>query len=208
MIKFCKKVIFGVLLIFYISNLFALSKETAREFIKSLINCSSNLDNFVLQEELTIDSRLGISYYNTEHKWLISYDIDSNVKNLLKNDELDYSLRIEEFENQYSKLTFVTNDKLYQKEFYFFKDKYISPISYHTFGWKVHESNYFRFLISDTSLFHEQSIEQLDQFIENAIETLQFTQEEKEKLQKEKIIYVFCKDTKEIKKITGYNARG
>lgn len=198
-----------ILIIFFcIGNLFALSEETAREFIESLINNSQNLENFVSQEELIIDSRLGVNYYNTEYKWLISYDIDSNIKNLLKNDELDHSLQIEEFENQYSKLTFITSDNEYQKEFYFNKDKYISPILYHTLGWEVRESEYFRFFISDSDLFHKRAIKKLDQFIENAIEKLQFTQEEKEKLQKEKIIYVFCKDIREIKEITGFNARG
>ncbi len=208
MITSNNKVMVAVLIIFYISNLFALSEETASEFIKSLLNNSSDLENFVLQKELTIDSRLGISYYNIEHKWLISYDIDSNIKELLQKKELDFSIQIENIKDQYSKLTFTTNNNEYQKEYYFYKDKYISPISYHTLGWDVRESEYFRFLISDTDLFHEQSIEQLDKFIKKTIETLQFTQEEQDKLKKEKIIYVFCKDTKEIKKITGYNARG
>ena len=203
-----KKIIYGIILIFCISNLFALSEEAARGFIESLINNSSNLENFVLQEELLTNSRLGINYYNIEHKWLISYDIDSSVKELLKKKKLNYSYQIEDLENKYSKLTFITSDNEYQKEFYFFDDKFISPISYYTKGWEVRESDYFRFLISDSNLFHEQSIEQLDEFIKKTIETLQFTQEKKDKLKKEKIIYIFCKDMNEIKKITGYNARG
>ena len=202
-----KKVL--ILLLFLgLSNLFALTDETATEFIQSLINNSSNLENYVLPEELSTDNRLGISYHNTEHKWLISYDIESKVKKLLQTKQLTYSLQIENLENNYAKLIFITNDHEYQKEFYFYDDKFISPISYYTSKWEIRDSEYFRFLISDPDLFHEQSIEQLEGFIKKIFEKLQFTQEEKEKLKHEKIIYVFCKDTKEIKKITGFNTRG
>ncbi len=204
---FMKKVV--ILLIFFgLSNLFALTEETASEFIESLINNSSDLENFVLQEELSVDSRLGISYYNIENKCLISYDIDSSVKELLQKKQLNYSLKIEDLEKKYSKLTFITYDHAYQKEFYFYDDKFISPISYYTSKWEIRESDYFKFLISDSDLFHEQSIEQLEGFIKKIFNKLQFTQEEKDKLKKEKIFYIFCRDTQEIKKITGYNTRG
>ncbi len=202
------KKIFILLIIFCFNNLFALNEQTATEFIKALIDNSSNLENYILQEELSRDLRLGISYYNTEHKWLISYDIDSNVKKLLQKKQLNYSLKIEELEEKYSKLSFITDDHKYRKEFYFYEDKFISPISYHTSKWEIHESEYFRFLISDPTLFHDQSIEQLEEFIKKTFDKLQFTQEEKAKLRKEKIIYVFCRDTKEIKQITGFNTRG
>jgi hypothetical protein len=198
-----------ILLIFFgLSNLFALTDETAKGFIQSLINNSSNLENYVLPEELSTDNRLGINYYNTEYKWLISYDIESRVKELLQTKQLTYSLQIEDLGNNYSKLIFFINAHKYQKEFYFYNDKFISPISYYTSKWEIRESDYFKFLISDLDLFHEQSIEQLEGFIKKVFEKLQFTQEEKDKLKNEKIIYIYCKDTKEIKKITGFNTRG
>ncbi|MCZ7612273.1 MAG: hypothetical protein M5T52_01650 [Ignavibacteriaceae bacterium] len=37
---------------------------------------------------------------------------------------------------------------------------------------------------------------------------MKFTDEEKKTIQKEKLIYILCKDENEIEKLTGYKARG
>ena len=202
------KIVLTLLIVFIISNLFALTEKIASEFIKSLINNTTNLENYISQDELSKDNRLGISYYDTKHKWLISYDVDPNIKELLRKKQLNYTIQIKELDNKYSKITFILENHEYQKEFYFFEDKMVSPFTYYTSNWEIMESDHFRFVLSDPCLFNEHSIEQLEAFIKNIFEKLQFTQEEKDKLKKEKIIYVLCRDTEEIKKITGFNTRG
>lgn len=202
------KSILILVIIFSLSNLFALSEEKAEQFIQALVINSTNIENYVLNEERLTADRLGISYYDNEHKWMISYDIDSRIKELLNNKQLDYSLTIDKFDNNYFRLSMTTDDNQYQKQFYFYGDKFVSPITFYTQNWEIRESKYFKFFVSDPSLFNEEIVTHLEEFLHTVFQKLLFTANEKQKLEEEKITYVLCKDSEEIKEITGFNTRG
>jgi len=200
------RIIIAVLLLTQLpSQVFA--RDQAELFILSLIT-SNNLDSFADQSELEISDRLGIQYEGVDNKFLISYDIEDSIKNSIKRDELDYTIETINLEANYSKVILSIQGLSYQKEFHFKGGKYISPISYHTRGWRVVESEHFRFLISDTTLFNSYCISNLENYFLKIASLLDFGDRRLKEIEAHKIYYILCKDEKEIELLTGFHTRG
>jgi hypothetical protein len=185
-----------------------LSNGVAEEFIQSLIEESEELRNYVLPDELQLSEQLNITYDNVKHKFLISYDIDPLVKSKIINEQLNYEYKIVELLDDHSRLEFIVPSLNYKKDFYFKGEHLISPIHYHTQGWKQIESEHFIFVISDPSLFNSYCVDNLEKFYEQAAYKLELNDEQFENIRSNKIYYFLCKDEDEIKKLTGYRARG
>ncbi|MGB2696426.1 MAG: hypothetical protein WBD28_01045 [Candidatus Zixiibacteriota bacterium] len=184
-----------------------LARDQAELFILSTVK-NNNLDGFVDQSELEISDRLGIQYEGVDNKYLISYDIEDIIKNSIKRNELDYTIETINLEANYSKVIFSISELSYQKEFYFKGGKYVSPISYHTRGWRDVESKHFRFLISDTTLFNSYCISNLENYFLKIARLLDFGDRRLKEIEAHKIYYILCKDEEEIKLLTGFNIRG
>ncbi len=202
----------GIIFITIINNL-ALSggklpDSTAKNFISALLNNRSSLQKFVLPEELALTKRLGINYTGIDDKFLISNDVDSSLRADISNNNLNFTYKIENLEGNYSKLILSIPSKSLTRE-YIFKDSFlISRPYYYGRNWKKIESKYFNFYISDPLLFNNYSIKRLDNFIESISGILKYNDKDLAKFRKNKINYYLCKDDKEIKLLTGYDARG
>jgi hypothetical protein len=179
-----------------------------QSFFEKLIAGDTDLSEYVLPEELNKSNRLNISYDGITNKFLISYDIDEEVKSNIKKRSLKYELSRLELKTNYSRVTFSLPDMNYQKDFYFYSDRLISPVAYYSLNWSSYESRYFRFIISDTTLFNRYSAELLDSYVGNMLGLLQVDNADRKLLEKEKILYIICKDPDEIKTITGFNTMG
>lgn len=177
-------------------------------FFKALISGKANMADFVLGSELEKSQRLGITYAGVPDKFLISYDIDKDVKDKINNGSLKYDVTKESLGNGFTKATFSLKGVSYKREFFFLNNKFISPSLYYTKDWKNFRTKYFNFYISDASLFNNYSADKLDQFVDAAGSLLNLTKDDKELLEKNKIIYILCRDEKEIEKLTGFNTRG
>jgi len=183
-------------------------ENNSNTFIDYLIHNDERLTEFIDESELELSNRLGIQYDNVSRKFLISYDIDEEIKEDIIRNKLDYEISIEGLEESYSKIIFNVKNPKYQKEFYFKKGKYISPITYFTRTWTQIKSEHFNFIVSDTTLFNSYCIKNLENFYIRIAGLLQFTKEENNKIQSRKIYYLLCKDEEEIKKLTGFHTRG
>ena len=195
-----KNFIFVTLLVSLNLSIFSLNRDTSEDFIQAVIEQSDNLDNFVSEVELNKSNRLGIQYKNVKHKWLISYELEPRLK--------DYTLNIETLKDDYSKLILTDSITNKTNEYFFHKDKFISPLSYHTKDWQIQQTEFIDFYLSDTNFFHPESADSLNSFVRKTAEKLNFSNEQITSLRENKINYIYCIDTAEIKKITGYNARG
>ena len=195
-----KNFIFVTLLVSLNLSIFSLNRDTSEDFIQAVIEQSDNLDNFVSEVELNKSNRLGIQYKNVKHKWLISYELEPRLK--------DYTLNIETLKDDYSKLILTDSITKKTNEYFFHKDKFISPLSYHTKDWQIQQTEFIDFYLSDTNFFHQESADSLNSFVRKTAEKLNFSNEQITSLRENKINYIYCIDTAEIKKITGYNARG
>jgi hypothetical protein len=195
-----KNFIFVTLLVSLNLSIFSLNRDTSEDFIQAVIEQSDNLDNFVSEVELNKSNRLGIQYKNVKHKWLISYELESSLK--------DFTFQIETLKDDYSKLILTDSITNKTNEYFFHKDKFISPLSYHTKDWQIQQTEFIDFYLSDTNFFHQESADSLNSFVRKTAEKLNFSNEQITSLRENKINYIYCIDTAEIKKITGYNARG
>lgn len=199
-------ILFVILNLNITSNSQSLTIERASAFIESMKTDSDSLGAFVLQEELEISKRLSITYDGVKTKFLISYEIPQQVIKEIKEESLKYTLSIEKIDGEFSILNFKTDN--FKTKYYFKNGFLISPPYFFSKGWKKIESEHFIFYVSEPELFNQYSVNQLEDFVKNIFSVLKFTDEEKKTIQKEKLIYILCKDENEIEKLTGYKARG
>ena len=79
-----------------------------------------NIKSFLLPEELTASEQLGISYSGVNNKFLISNDIDPEIKERnYQWNPLHYDLKIDLLKRNYSRLNFSVPQMNYQKEYLF-----------------------------------------------------------------------------------------
>ncbi len=206
-----KSFLFLILLTFLIiSNVYGdtPSNDSAARFINSLLKNRSQLNNFILPEELNISRRLGIEYSGVDNKCLISTDIAPSLREEINNKKLSYTFKLEKLNGDYLKLIISIPSRQVKKEYYFKDSCLISPPYYFARNWKKEESKYFIFHISAPSLFNHYAEENLDNFVDKISKVLKFSDEQVKKLKENKIHYYLCKDGNEIKRLTGYDTRG
>lgn len=187
----------------------AAGQSSIDKFFKELISDTTDLSIYCDSREFENSVRLGIKYEGVKNKFLISYDIDKNVKDKISNGSYNYELKKVKIDNEgYEQVTFTVPGLNYTKDFYFHNGKYISPVTFFTKSWKRFTTRYFSFIISDTTHFNNYSSDQLEQYTEGMLSLLRITESEKDLLKSQKIKYIVCRDSAEIKKITGFNTRG
>lgn len=178
------------------------------KFFKALIYNDSIVKDFVNPVELERSERLGIKYTGVKNKFLISFDIDEQMKENIRQGAYKYELRTGDLGNNYTKVDFSVPAINYKKTFYFQHSGFIDPAIYYTRNWQVKESKYFIYRLSEPRYFNDYCMKKLDEFVDRVADTLGFTTEEKALFEKEKIYYIFCKDENEVEAITGFKARG
>ena len=183
-----------------------INKEIS-SFFKDLIADADDLSKYINKNELAKSERLGIQYEGIKNKFLISFDIDEQVKNEIRENKTSYELKEEKLNEDFSKITFFVQSRNYSKEFYFKDDKFVSPAYYFTSGWKNFKTKYFNFFISDSLLFNNYSVEALGKLSYQPWPTLHLDENQRKLLEEKKINYILCKDEDEIKKLTGFATR-
>ncbi|MFO7896199.1 MAG: hypothetical protein R6U84_04635, partial [Candidatus Cloacimonadales bacterium] len=177
-------------------------------FIQSLLDEEADLEQFIEADELEKSQRLGIQYNYEARKYLISYELDLAVKAMMLADKNSYQISEETIAASYSKITLQIAKLDYEKEYYFKNSKLISPLSYFSKDWLTAESKYFRFILADSALTNQKAIRELDNFVDDILQLLDFSEAKKVMLKEKKIFYILCQDQEQIKQLTGYNTRG
>lgn len=198
------KIILGIL---FVARLTSFSQTTAQIFVDALIYDKENITDYINKDELTSSARLGITYNGVKNKILIGTEIPEEIKAGVVSGKYQYSIKEEELSDGFSSATFSIPAANYEKVFYF-KGGLVNSTAYFTRLWEKKESRYFSFRISEPKYFNDYCIKRLDDFVDMIADTLGFTLDEKELLEKEKIFYTFCRDEAEVKMLTGYGARG
>jgi hypothetical protein len=185
-----------------------LSALVSERIIHSLIYDANDIKSFLLPEELSASEQLGISYSGISYKFLISNDIDREIKKEIINGNLQYDLSIDLLKGNYSRLSFSVHEKNYQKQYYFRDSMLISSPMYYSAEWKIIRSRYFEFHISDPASLNEYSMRNLDSYVDKISRILGLSSSEIAILFENKIKYFLCKDEAEIKNLTGFNTMG
>jgi hypothetical protein len=202
------KIISFLLLFVPFSYTQIISNERVDKIITLLITNSPDISNYTNADELQIANRFGIEYEGIKNKSLIANDIPKELSNDLSNRKIKYDYTLENLEDNFSLLT-ITIPTLNLKREYFIKDSFlVTSTFYHARNWKTITTDYFKFFVSDETLFNEYSIKLLEFFINKISTLLSFTEEERSQLMEKKIFYFLCRDEEEIQKVTGFATRG
>ena len=203
-----KKTYIILFIIYLTTQVFALDNNIANQFIQNLINNSKNLSSFADKTVLEKSSRLNIKYNGYPNKWLLGYDIDVDTKKELKNGSQNYSYCITDIDSVYSKLILTISGIESLKTFYFKNNKFIFPEMYIAEDWSHQSSEFFNFKIYQPEYFNEYSMHKLDNFVYELIDVFNVDSVKVNLLKEKKIDYILCKNSNQIKEITGYDARG
>lgn len=202
------KIIFLLILFFPFIYTQTISNDRIEEIINLLVTNSPNISNYIYADELQIANRFGIEYEGIENKFLIANEIPKELSNDLLTGKTKYDYHLKYLEINFSLLTLTIPTLNFTRGYYLKDSSIVSSPFYNTGKWKNTISEHFNFFISDETLFNKYSIEQLENFVNNMIGVLSFTDEEAAQLKTNKIFYFLCRDEDEIKKITGFATRG
>jgi hypothetical protein len=184
------------------------SQSSIDKFFETLIHNSNNISSFVDEQEIVRSDRLGINYTGVTNKFLISYDIDEEVRISIIENNAGFTTKVLETKGDFSKVEFDVPSLNYSKLFYFKSGKFISPSTYYARDWKTFTSRYFIFKVSEPKYFNDYCVDKLDAFVDTMCVVLGIDESNKLLLEREKIYYILCKDENEIKIVSGFNTRG
>jgi hypothetical protein len=203
------KAFFLIIILFSLQNFYPQNTPSRIEFFfEDLIADPADLSHYILSSELEKSSRLQIQYDGIINKSLIAYDIDPTVKEAIRAEKYSYNLSTEDLGGGYLRVTFSVSELNYNIQFYFYDGQFISPVSFYTKDWQNFTSKYFNFFVSNPEQFNSFSVHTLDNYVDAILSLLRVSNNDKQLLQEEKIIYVLCSDPDEIKEVTGFNTRG
>jgi len=180
----------------------------AAGFVHALLWRSDSLPSFVLPAELSVSKRLNISYQGVQNKFLISNDVENELKARINNDSVKYEIRTAYLKDDYHSITLSFSGN-YSPKVYYFHGKYlVSPVYYYSRNWKRIESPHFIFVVSNPESFNEYCIDRLEAFVDSMAKLLNYSDELKCRLKKEKIYYYLCNNDDEIRSLTGFQTMG
>ncbi|MCK4538861.1 MAG: hypothetical protein KAV42_08720 [Candidatus Krumholzibacteria bacterium] len=182
--------------------------DGANAFLQQLLDDPGSIDRFISDDDRAIAGRMGITYIEAPCKPIISWGLSKKAFGQLIEVGVTGQFRVDELEEDFFRLTLFPDDSLLTQSWIFKGDRLVSSILYETRGWKQIDSPHFRFFVSDTTLFHPANITALESFLEKTALLLGLPESDMEMLAKEKIYYCFCGDQEEIRRLTGYPARG
>ena len=183
------------------------SQTIPQKFFDALIYSKPEITDYINTDELARSQRLGITYIDVKHKFLIGSDIPESIKEGIISGKYTYKVSEVQLEESYTEAT-ITVPEVNFSRIYYFNEGFVSGSAYHTRLWTVRQSKYFNFRIEEPVYFNEYCIKRLDGYVDMMADTLGFSDSEKRILEKEKIGYLLCLDETGVEKITGYKARG
>ncbi len=185
-----------------------ISESRARDFIDALCRNSLRLTEFIDTTELKLCARLGIQYDEIDTKFLISQDLDSLIKTAVISGQYQHAVDISPLNESFQKVTLSLPDLQFSRDFYFKGGKWILPSTYFSSKWQRFESEYFRFIVSDSCTMLTYCADDLEHFFTTTAALLGYTEKQLETIRRNKIEYLLCRDSKEVSKLTGYENRG
>lgn len=187
---------------------YALSDTRAVDFVRALFEQRDRLESFAHPADLARSKRLGISYEGVDHKFLISYDATPEARARVDVNLVQHRIEDLDSARRFGRLT-LTIPGLADSLTYFFEDSLlISPLRYYTRGWRVVESEHFRFIVSDSASLRDYHRANLERFFEFAATKLGLSAEDREVLAGGKIDYYLCSGESEVRQLSGYTTLG
>lgn len=186
----------------------ALTDLRAADFVRALIRQRDQLTRFVHPGELALSNRLGIRYVGVDHKFLISYDLGSALRESIDVERVQHRIETVEPERGVARLILSIPGARDSLAFLFEDSLLISPFRYHTGGWMMRESAHVRYYASDSSSLRDYHLTNLERFFETAASILALSREDRAVLADGKINYYLCANDEEVRQLTGHTTLG
>lgn len=177
--------------------------------VKSIVYNCEELINFTDNETVSISDRLGITYNGYfNNKFLISYEFDENISEEIKSGKLEYYYELDSIDAIHKKLTITVDGINYSRTYYLKNNLIQSPVLFLTRGWTTIDSEHFKFIINDPRDLNQFSIDELENHFLMMANLLDYSENDLEIIKQNKILYVLCRDEKDVEVLTGFAARG
>jgi len=96
---------FFLLIIFFCSQSIPINiDDKIKSFFNDLIAGTADLSEYLLKSELEKSKRLGIEYEKVKNKFIISFDIDGQIKKEISEKKIQYELKQEKLNDGFSKV--------------------------------------------------------------------------------------------------------
>ncbi len=188
------------------SSAHALDVERARAFIRAVASGSDSLEAFHHPDELALSQRFGIQYEGVRQKFMLGYDLAPQEKLRVLASDAAWNVEVSAEQDGWAVARLRIGS--IERAFYFQDGYFVTPVRYFTRDFTSHQSRFFTILTEDPATFHPSAAQALDKFVLEAAETLELPSEKLELLEREKIVFVLCKDPESIEQLTGYRIRG
>jgi len=107
-----------------------LTDERVSDFVRALTHERDRLESFAHPDELAISGRLGIRYEGVDHKFLISYDLDSTLSARVDPDRVEHTIQPLDPERNAVRLVLTIPGAPQPLAFLFEDSLLISPLRY------------------------------------------------------------------------------
>lgn len=190
-----------------------LSAQPTREqfvdgFMKKLVEDPSALVYYADESARQKAERFNIVYTDATSKIVAGDEIPLKLRNLIMKGELELLHKIENLPQNYYRVEVTIPGYNYKKYFYFENFKLVAPSKYLTQYWTKYETEYFDFFVREKKQFNSYSGFQLGRTLGGVMKLLGFTDEEKEMLRKNKLVYIVALNEKNVGEFSGVDGKG
>ncbi len=177
-------------------------------FIDRLVNDPASIAAYAGSVATTTSTRFGIEYKDVSLKLLAESEIPSSVRASIAKGETVINHSIENLPHDFYRVAVTIPSISYKKYFYFKGEKLVAPSEYLTLYWTKYQTEWFDFLVREKKSFNSYTGLQLERILGGMMKLLEFTEEEKAQLKKNKLIYIVALNEKNVADFTGKEAKG
>jgi hypothetical protein len=199
--------------IFVLFTFTMLSAQPTREqfvdgFMKKLVQDPPALVHYADESSKQKAGRFHISYTDVTTKILAGDEIPLKLRNLIMKGEIELLHKIENLPQNFFRVEVTIPGNGYKKYFYFENFKLVAPSKYLTLYWTKYETEYIDFYVREKKHFNSYSGFQLGRTLGGIMKLLGFTEEEKELLRKNKLVYIVALNEKNVGEFSGIEGKG
>lgn len=199
--------------IFILFTFTMLTAQPTREqfvdgFMKKLVEDPSALVHYADESSRQKAGRFNITYTDAATKIVAGDEIPLKLRNLIMKGEIELLHKIENLPQNFYRVEVTIPGHGYKKYFYFENFKLVAPSKYLTLYWTKYETEYFDFYVREKKHFNSYSGFQLGRTLGGIMKLLGFTDEEKEMLRKNKLVYIVALNEKNVGEFSGIDGKG
>jgi len=197
----------GLILLCAVRHAAALENSRAELFLRALAAADSTaLDSLIDPSARVMAARLGIHYTDQPFKALIGTGLEVDAARALRVAGQMPRYRITDLGDGFSRLEL--EPAVPGRGWYFRDRRLVSPLAWFTRGWHLTETTHLRVLSADSLDTTLRCAGLLESFTVQVLDRLEFPDSTRQRLERQKIVYVMCRDEDEFERLTGWRARG